>query len=193
MYNLINNDDDIKSCRFFIFCVFASNGEEAKSSAKNWVINRLLGDEARYQEEHKKLQDTFRGRQQKCSDISNEYNHSFTCGQNPQLCREPDTIKEICGPEDKTFNISRIRRLNALQSAQQNIVALSERLAVKLNMQPKEILKNSVSHQNNNTCGSAWHYANLYCKFPIRAFSGKVGNALNVIGKVAFTGQAIAG
>ena len=163
---------------------------QGASRIRDRFKNRLLGDEAKYQAENQRLQTEFQNKQQICNRAYPHTGHTLNCGQK-LLCKQPSELQRICGSQDELLDLNKLTQLE--DAAHQNIARLSQNLAGKLNMNPNEIMRSNVKDKANTTCGSAWHYANLYCKFPVRAFSGKVGNALNVIGKVAFAGQAAAG
>ena len=162
--------------------------DKAKSGAKDWFKKKLLGDKAKHQAENQKLQTTLRKWQKRCNAIYPHIGHWITCGGPIPPCKELSVLKRLCRSKDKILDLDKLTQLQSV--AQDKLATLSENLASKLNMDPAEVRGDI---EDVSTCGQAWQLAQLTCKFPVRALGGKVGNALNVIGKVAFVGQAVAG
>ena len=147
----------------------------------------VFGDKAAVEAYSRQLQENFQTTQQKCDTITPKPPHSLPCASPaPPVCTNPQ-LEQACG---KKIPDARFNRLQ--EGAQQKMASLAQSLAGKLGVDSQSILSD-INNQGNVNCGKAWQLAKVTCQFPVQALGGKVTKALSTIGKVAITGQAVAG
>ena len=148
----------------------------------------VFGDSAAVRAYSQGLQSEFQGKRQKC-EAEKTTPQTLPCpGPNLQLlCNSPvQQLTQVCG---KNIPVDKFEKL---QGAQQEMANLAQSLAGKLGVDSQSILSD-IQNQADVNCGKAWQLAKVTCQFPVQALGGKVTKALSTIGKVAITGQAVAG
>lgn len=158
---------------------------KVKSGAKDQIKKLVFGDPAKVQAYSTKLRSEYEAQRQRCNAVVGRKEASTCAGPHP-VCTDLQ-LQKACGREIPAS------QFNTLQDgAKQKIMGLAQSLAGKLEVDTGDILKD-IQNQADTSCRNAWHLAKMTCQFPVKALGGKVTNALNVIGKVAFAGQAVAG
>ena len=158
------------------------------SRAGGWIKNKLFGDKAAHRARSTQLKTTYSKNRKECQSRVATL-HNLTCQKQSEECQERK-LDQACKAGNKSHG--KFGQLEA--GAQKKMAGLAQKLAGKLQIPVSEMLKDiSATGYRGGGCGPAWHVAHLNCEFPMVSLGGKATKALNVIGKVASAGQAVAG